>query len=169
MRPAPPASALSIIRAKADDMYADSCGGKDGWAFPMTEMVQPPPRFGTGWRGRADSNLPISGRRPGRPVQVGGSGPRPDAAIGRNGKHDTAAHTLQRSQAPSQRSVASTVRQVQRFRRSIPFSGARRVSVSNRATVTPLSRCATPASGASPRIRHHPPANVDSSQRVSQI
>jgi hypothetical protein len=34
---------------------------------------------------------------------------------------DTAAHTLQRSQARSQGSVVTTVRQVQRFKRSIPF------------------------------------------------
>jgi hypothetical protein len=42
------------------------------------------------------------------------------------------AHTLQRS-------VANAVHQVQRFKGSIPFSGARRLPAFDRATVTPLS------------------------------
>jgi hypothetical protein len=57
--------------------------------------------------------------------------------------------TLQRSQARSQGSVASTVGRVQRFNDAIAQRSSPGLA-SNRSTVKPLSRCTTPASRCKP-------------------
>jgi hypothetical protein len=73
---------------------------------------------------------------------------------------DRPKHTLQLSEARSRGSVASTVRRCNGLRtRSLK---PRRVAISNRPTVTPLSRARLLHQVQTRRIRHHPPANFDS-------
>lgn len=138
------------------------------WSQSLLRSV--PTRPKGGWR-EALGNLSMWG------------GPQPDAAVGcRVARSTEIRRTRCKSQARSQAAIrflraGDTVRKItaprfsrtQRFHRhqcnglSVRSSGARRVPVSDRATVTPLSPPpATPASGANRRIRHHPPANSDS-------